>query len=267
MSKTAAMKSEHAKPPALSAGRINFTGTLSSKSEPGQRGSNLQTQDAAMQSVLGRGYDLSRMSIHPSRPFSAVSSSMQQGVRTGVDERSIAGSVIRSGGVLAGAATSISTSNEKGPEWGNNGFFKWWINWTTDGTSGWIVQKIKNSYSGTRADGTAITNASVGAVPEYYEAWDVSSTGNIGPLNRDQWERPNLGALGSQATMSMLGTVYWTSQDPAASGFSAGKVSNAGILLSSTSAPAGIGAPLLSRGAYGSWASDGSQMLPGCFTS
>ena len=174
--------------------------------------------------------------------------------------------------ILGGNATSITTSNLSGPEWKNNGQFKWWINWATDGTSGWIVQKIENTYSGTRADGTPITNASVGVTPLYYEAWEVATTGTItGSLgrtgNRDRWERPNLGSLGSQTSFSMKGTVYWTSTDPASSGFTSPGVANAGSLLSSTSAPAGIGSPLLVRGAHGTWFSDGTPALPGCFIS
>lgn len=175
-------------------------------------------------------------------------------------------------GALGGDAASISTSNLSAAEWKNNGEFKWWIRWVTDGTSGWIVQKIENTYSGTRADGTAITNASLGVTPSYYEAWEVASNGTItGSLgatgNRDRWERPALGALGSPTNFSMKGTVYWTSRDPASSGFTSRGVANAGSLLSSTSAPAGIGSPLLVRNAYGTWASNGSPALPGCFTS
>jgi hypothetical protein len=175
-------------------------------------------------------------------------------------------------GTASTPATSITTSDLSAADWQNNGFFKWWIKWVTDGKSGWIVQKIENTYSGTRADGTAITNASVGVTPTYYEAWEVASNGTItGSLgltgNRDRWERPALGPLGSTLTFSMKGTVYWTATDPATSGFTSGGVTNAGSLLSSTSAPTGIGSPLLVRSAAGMYGSDGAPMLPGCFTS
>ena len=170
------------------------------------------------------------------------------------------------GPAAAVTATTISTSNQQAPSWGNNGRFNWWINWATDGTSGWIVQKVENTYAGSKADGTPITNASVGAAPLYYEAWPVSSTGVISPVNLDQWMRPNLGTLGSQTSFSMTGTAYWTATDPATSGFTPGGVSNAGILLSSTSAPTGLGSALLTREAHGMWATDGSQIYPGCFT-
>lgn len=56
----------------------------------------------------------------------------------------------------------------------------------------------------------------------------------------------------------MTGTVYWTNADPAASGFTSGGVSNAGSLLSSTSAPAGLSAALATRRATGTWNSTGA---------
>ena len=167
-------------------------------------------------------------------------------------------------------AVSISTSDLSAAQWMNSGQFKWWIKWTTSGTNGWIVQNIANGYSGTLADGSPISVASVGATPSYYEAWAVDGGGGItgslgGTGNRDRWERPSLGA-GSQGNWSMRGTVYWTAADPAQSGFTSGGVRDAGSLLSSTTAPAGIGSPLLSRGAFGAWHSDGTPALPGCVT-
>jgi hypothetical protein len=68
-------------------------------------------------------------------------------------------------GVLGGNATSISTSDLSKPRWNNNGQFKWWIRWATDGKSGWNVQRIDNTYSGTRADDTPITNETIGVTP------------------------------------------------------------------------------------------------------
>jgi hypothetical protein len=172
---------------------------------------------------------------------------------------------------FAGDATTASTSDLAAASWQNYGGFKWWISWTTDGTSGWIVQKIENTYSGSLADGTAITTASVGVEPTYYEAWEVAANGSItGSLgrtgNRDRWERPPQ-PNGSQGNWGMTGTVYWTSQDPARSGFTSGGVANAGTLLSKKAAPAALSAPLLTRHAYGAWASTGALVLPGCFTS
>ncbi len=55
----------------------------------------------------------------------------------------------------------------------------------------------------------------------------------------------------------MQGDVHWTTTDPATQGFTAGGVSNAGILLSTTSKPAGLGSTLLNRNAGGKWDSTG----------
>ncbi len=165
------------------------------------------------------------------------------------------------GGVLGGEATNMSTGDLAAATWSDHGQFKWWIKWVTDGTEGWIVQKITNTYSGTKKDGTAITNASVGAVAAYYEAWEVDKAGGItGSLgktgNRDRWERPALGE-GSKGSWSMTGNVYWTASDPAKSGMTSGGVKNAGSLLSSTSAPKDLSAELLTRTANGVWDSTG----------
>ena len=202
------------------------------------------------------GFALSRVPIHPPDPGGAR-------VRGGdevAEERS---------GTLGGDATSMSTSNLSAPEWKDFGEFKWWIKWATDGTSGWIVQKIDNTYSGALADGSTITNASVGVEPSYYEAWEVAANGGItGSLgatgNRDRWERPAMPA-GSAGSWGMTGTVHWTTRDPQTSGFTSGKVANAGSLLSSKAAAAGMSAPLLTRGAHGMWTSSGAAALPGCF--
>lgn len=158
---------------------------------------------------------------------------------------------------LGAAATSSSATTFVGPSWKPTGEFKWWIKWATDGTSGWIVQKVTNTYSGTRGNGTPITNASVGAHPSYYECWPVSATSVVTTVpgdnrNQDQWERPSMGAS-SKGSWSMAGEVYWTSTDPAGSGLTPGGASNAGVLLSGFSAPAGLGACLLNRSANGTW--------------
>jgi hypothetical protein len=173
-------------------------------------------------------------------------------------------------GTLGGDATRMKTSNLSAPAWKDYGEFKWWISWDTDGTSGWIVQRIDNVYSGSLADGTAITNATVGAEPSYYEAWEADSKGVItgslgGTPNRDRWERPRMPA-GSKGNWGMTGTVHWTSKDPQNSGFASGKVANAGTLLSSKTAPASLGSALLTRTAQAMWTSTGAQVVPGCFT-
>jgi hypothetical protein len=154
-------------------------------------------------------------------------------------------------------SVSISTSTISAATWKPHGEFKWWVQWNPSGKSGWIVQKVTNTYSGTDGSGTAITNASVGATPSYWEAWAVDATGKVTAspslqVNRDQFERPNLGA-GSKGQWSMQGDVFWTTSDPATSGMSPGGVGNAGVLLSSTSAPGNLSSQLLTRTANGQW--------------
>jgi hypothetical protein len=215
------------------------------------------------------GSDLSRISVHP--PALSIQSAGDQpsedagralaGARSNAAARS---------GALGGNASTMSTSDLSAADWKTYGEFKWWIKWVTDGTSGWIVQRIDNTYSGTLADGTSITNASVGVEPSYYEAWEVAANGTItGSLgatgNRDRWERPRM-PNGSKGSWGMTGTVHWTAADPAKSGFTSGGVANAGSLLSKKTAPAGLSAALLTREAYGMWTSTGAQVLPGCWT-
>jgi hypothetical protein len=234
------------------------------------RGSRQHARDTARGSTpeagRARSVDLTAVPVGPLQGGSLVDSEVAAVVRGPV---ATAGGGSASSGLAGGAATSISTTNLDGPTWGNYGEFKWWISWVTDGTSGWVVQKVENAYSGSYADSSAITNATVGAEPSYYEAWEVAANGTITgsptvPVNRDQFERPAL-STGSHGSWGMTGTVYWTSTDPAGSGFSHGAIGNAGVLLSARNAPAGIGSALHSRSAHGMWDATGAQMLPGCF--
>jgi hypothetical protein len=167
-------------------------------------------------------------------------------------------------GDFGGAATTMSTTDWSGQSasWMDHGQFNWWIKWATDGTAGWIVQKITNTLAGTAKNGSAISLSTYGIVPTYYEAWEVDKDGNItGSLgatpNRDKWTRGSRGD-GSKGTWSMTGNVYWTPTDPAKSGFTSGGVVNAGSLLASTSAPKDLSAELLTRSANGAWDSTGS---------
>ena len=204
-------------------------------------------------------------STHP--PTISVEAGDQPSEDTGLALGGEAGRGAVASAGLGGNATTMSTSDLSAATWSDYGQFKWWIKWVTDGTSGWIVQKIENTYSGSLADGTAITNASVGVEPTYYEAWEVAANGTItGSLgltgNRDRWERIRM-ANGSHGSWGMTGTVYWTASDPAASGFTSGGVANAGSLLSSKTAPAGLSVALRVREAHGMWSSTGAQMVPG----
>jgi hypothetical protein len=163
-------------------------------------------------------------------------------------------------GDMGGAATKSSTSTTAGPNWLDHGSFRWVVAWGTDGTSGWIVQKVTNTLSGTKKDGTVISPATYGITPIYYEAWAVDSAGKVTPTDgtsHDWWTRGSRGA-GSKGNWSMRGDVYWTDKDPAKSGLTPGGVSNAGILLSGTTAPAGLSAALQVRTANGVWDSSGA---------
>lgn len=162
-------------------------------------------------------------------------------------------------GSVAGAltGTSISSNTNAGPNWNNHGDFVWQVGFNTTARNGWIVQEINNTM---RAD-TAAGAPAPGwrPTPQYWEAWAVDGAGNvtpnIGPDN-DYWTRPSKGA-GTEGHWSMSGSVYFTTTDPATTGFAVGTVGDAGILLSATAAPAGLGIARLHRYAQGTWDSTG----------
>ena len=88
--------------------------------------------------------------------------------------------------------------------------------------------------------GAPVNTSSV--VPRYWEAWAVNATGQISPsitAVHDMWIRPNWGA-NTVGHWSMSGRLHFTTTDPATQGFTAGGVSNAGILLSTATAPSGL---------------------------
>lgn len=160
----------------------------------------------------------------------------------------------------AGALTgvTISSANTTAPNWKDHGDFEWIVGFTTSGTSGWIVQEINNTYRAEDAAGTALPDP--GVVPRYWEAWAVDGTSKITPsngANHDYWLRPSRGN-NTQGHWSMSGALYFTATDPATQGFTAGGVANAGILLSSTTAPSGLGVARQHRYAQGTWDSTGA---------
>jgi hypothetical protein len=149
-------------------------------------------------------------------------------------------------------ATTIASTTVSGPTWNANGAFDWRVGFSTTGRSGWIVQEIVNTYVGQDASGGSIAT---GVVPHYWEAWAVGATGAVTPAAsgvNDFWLRPNKGPS-TKGNWSMAGKLFFTTTDPATQGFTAGGVSNAGILLSSTSQPTGLGSTLLTRQANGKW--------------
>jgi hypothetical protein len=60
----------------------------------------------------------------------------------------------------------------------------------------------------------------------------------------------------------MSGRCHFTTTNPATQGFTAGGVSNAGILLSTTTKPTGLGPILRWRSAHGSWDDNATPAKP-----
>lgn len=157
-------------------------------------------------------------------------------------------------GGIAGALTGISigTKDLVSPAWTPNGEFDWGIEFTTTGRNGWIVQEIVNTYRVQDKAGATLPSP---ATPHYWEAWEVDGSGAATPADgrgNDDWQRPDMGA-DTQGHWSMKGTVHWTDTDPATQGFAAKGVPDAGILLSTTSAPSGLGVARRHRYAQGTW--------------
>lgn len=48
---------------------------------------------------------------------------------------------------LGGAASVASATDTKAARWHPHGRFAWWVKWRTDGRSGWITQKVTNTYA------------------------------------------------------------------------------------------------------------------------
>jgi hypothetical protein len=158
-------------------------------------------------------------------------------------------------GSAVGALTgiSINSTSNSGPTWNDHGAFDWRVGFSTSATSGWLVQEINNKFEGTDSAGTAI--AAGIPTPKYWEAWEVDAASAITPAvgaNNDYWIRPGRGN-GSKGRWSMTGKVYFTTTDPKTQGFTPGGVRDAGILLSTTSAPTDLGLARLHRHAQGVW--------------
>jgi hypothetical protein len=161
--------------------------------------------------------------------------------------------IMRQGdGPASPATVNISTSTNTGPTWTDHGHFDWRVGFVTNATSGWIIQELFNSYSIQDASGNDVVPR---FTPHYWEAWAVSEnsavTPNIGPDN-DYWIRPSRGN-NTKGTWSMDGAVTYTTTDPATQGFTPRGVREAGILLSTTTAPRDPGMLLMNRAANGTW--------------
>ncbi len=167
------------------------------------------------------------------------------------------------GGAIVGAITgvSISSTTNTGPTWSPHGVFEWHVGLSTTGRSGWIIQEVTNGFRAQTAAGTAIANP---FSPHYYEAWAVDASGNVTPnvgATNDMWDNPDFDATlsSTQGHWYTTAALYFTTTDPATQGFrTRNPATDAVDLLSSTSAPAGLGIARLHRYAQGTWDSTGA---------
>jgi hypothetical protein len=131
--------------------------------------------------------------------------------------------------------------------------FNWEVAWNTSLRGGFIIQRIDNTWNGTRCNGTAMP---VGSTPRYWEAWRVDNAGNVTPQaggHNDEWTREFPG--GTRGTWRETGTLYTVLNLPPAARFAANSVPDAGILQATTTAPAGddLGQAQGRRTAAGEW--------------
>jgi hypothetical protein len=160
-------------------------------------------------------------------------------------------------GGVAGLLTgiSISSTTNAGPTFGPQGAAMWHVAFSTTGRTGWIVQEIHNTVNGTDGTGAAMTPASIGLAPDYYEAWSVDAAGTVTPSvggDNDHWDQGGMGA-GSKGHWSTTGKLYWVPGAATPAGMAARAVPNAGMLVSSFAAPPGLGVARLHRYAHANW--------------
>ena len=150
---------------------------------------------------------------------------------------------------------SISSTTNAGPTFGPQGAAMWHVAFATTGRTGWIVQKIDNKVDGTDASGAAITPASIGLSPHYYEAWSVDASGAVTPSvggDNDHWDQGSMGAS-SKGHWSTRGALYWVPGAATPAGMAPRTVPSAGMLVSSFTAPPGLGVARLHRYAHANW--------------
>lgn len=214
------------------------------------------------------GNDFSRIPIHSMRGLPGADDENQVirgrtlGETVGDVARPVGTALGNVFGSLVGLATgiTISSATNSGPTHGANGAMTWHVGLTTSGRNGWIVQDIENSWRAVDAAGSAVPSP---FTPHYWEAWAVDGTGNVTPSvagDNDYWDQPDLkAAFGAvEGHWATKGKCYFTTDDPATQGFIAKNPNtNAGDLLSSTSAPANLGIARLHRYAQGTWETTG----------
>lgn len=226
--------------------------------------SSPKTQPTAhISAASGKGISTTRRGLKPSATEDEVLRGRTVGESIGDVARPVGTFLGNVFGWIAGAVTgiSISSSTNTGPTWNNHGAFDWQVGFNTTGRNGWIIQEVVNTWRAEDATGTAIGNP---FTPHYWEAWAVDGAGNVTPsigATNDFWTNPNFNATLSavEGHWATTGHLYFTATDPATVGFVANNpATNAGILLSTTSAPSGLGIARLHRYAQGTWDSTGA---------
>lgn len=118
--------------------------------------------------------------------------------------------------------------------------FRWDVGFRTPLRNGFIVQRVDNLWNENPPPG----RPAVRQTPRYWEAWRVDNAGNVTPNQgqiNDMWTR--ITRPGSHGKWRMSGTLYTVLRLPAAAGFAAGGVPDAGILQSTVTHPSGLGLP------------------------
>jgi hypothetical protein len=138
----------------------------------------------------------------------------------------------------------IEAVPQKGPNYGPCGSYEEIVGWRTNMTTGYIVQQIARQRQVHYCDGSPAPDLQKYAL--YWEVWPVAAGDLIDgyiqasfPATQGQWE--------------IEGQVFWVPQIDPKAGFVAGKVRDAGSLLSTTTPPKGLGTPRLFRKSSGAW--------------
>jgi hypothetical protein len=127
--------------------------------------------------------------------------------------------------------------------------FQWDVAFDTSLRSGFIIQQVDTVFDAVHCDGTAYVGPR--PTPRYWEAWQVDNAGDVTPTGpdgttNDMWRvdycdaahgPPRCANKDSRGRWSRGGTTFTVLALPAAAGFAAGAVPDAGILQSTLVAP------------------------------
>lgn len=240
---------------------------------PGRDSRASQAASGAGGNLMGSTWQQTAASVPaPAQPSRGLKPGVSDELIRGRTPSEKAGDIVRPVGTLLGnvvgatagmvTGISISTTSNSGPTFKRHGACTWHVGFNTTGRNGWIVQDIVNTWRAEDALGHAVASP---ATPHYYEAWRVDAAGNVTPKvgsDNDYWDNPNLktkyGAV--EGHWSTKGKLYFTTVNPATQGFTRNNpATNAGRLLSSTTAPAALklGLARHHRYAQGTWESSG----------